>query len=137
MEFGVVLVSTSVPVRDAVERVLARTQTPLRHELSAESAMAAATSVSAMICTLEIDWRGLIQSLQACQDVAPPVILLMLEADARLWSDALMNGAFDAISLADGPERLLDTIGKARARWQRARSVRDALKQNAALGQVG
>ena len=130
MESAVVLVTTSVPVRDAVERVL-RTRTPVRHELSAITGCLAAKSASSVvICTLDVDWRTLISLLNADGEPGPPVILLLPAPDGRLWADALVAGAFDAIVMTEGPDRLLGSIAKAQARWERAQLVRDALGRN-------
>jgi DNA-binding NtrC family response regulator len=130
---SIVLVTLSVPVRDAVERVLMRRHFAVRHEMSAESgADAARETPSVVLCTPETDWRKLLYALKVGAEVAPPLVLLLPEGDPRGWAEALLQGAFDAVSIKDSPDRLIETVEKAHARWHRARLVRDALRQNAA-----
>lgn len=133
MDSPIVLVTSSVPVRDVVERTLARLHTGVRHEMGSESGIAAARESGAVvICSLESDWRFLIQSLGAADDIAPPVILLAPETDPAFWAHAMLEGAFDVVSLAELNDRLPGAVEKARARWLRARLVRQALQQNSA-----
>ena len=137
MEASIVLVSGSVAVRDAMERVLARTHTSVHHERSVDGAAETASRLgSLVICTLEVDWRRLISLLNGAGEIGPPVIILLPAADSRLWAEALLAGVFDAILMTDAPEQVLETMAKARARWERARLVRDALRQNSMLWHV-
>jgi DNA-binding NtrC family response regulator len=137
MEARVVVVTTSIPVRDAVERVLARAKISVRHELSAQAgSVSAKVADSVVICTVDVDWRLVLSSLSADGEIGPPVILLMPAADARLWAEALLAGVFDAIAMTGGPDELLDAVAKAQSRCERARLVRQALKQNAIMHRV-
>lgn len=127
---AVLIVTSSAATRDLLERTLIRMDLSCRHEASTSAATVNAARTAAIICSVDMDWRSLLANQRLSQEIAPPVILLLEQPDAAVWAEAMIAGAFDVLMTTVGHDALTESIRKAIHRWQRARLVREALRQN-------
>lgn len=127
---AVLIVTSSAATRDLLERTLIRMDLQCRHEASTMAAAIYSTRAAVIICSPDMDWRGLLASLRLSREIAPPVILLLEQPDASLWAEAMIAGAFDVLVITASHDALAESIRKAIHRSQRARLVREALRQN-------
>jgi FixJ family two-component response regulator len=130
MDGSVVLVTRSVPVRDTLERVLAKAGLRVEYKSCMEAGCALAREGGCvLLCTAEQDWRRFVDSSNLARETGRPVILVIPTADKPFCAEAIQSGALDVIALAEQQAAIVDHVVRAKASWEWLLLFRDALRQ--------
>lgn len=135
LSIRILLVSDSRALHAALTGVLSRAGIDVDLSPSVDRAMAHLSDgcIPVVLISSEMDWLHLLRRASDLPEV-PSTIVLLNAFDAALWATALQQGAFDAIPINAGQDRLFDTVRSGFRRWERRGLVRAALSQNPLYG---